>query len=178
MLSKCKSTIAHVRVQLAIKHHTRKRASKKSEEDLSPSSFSSSPEKKTMQVHCPCPHLPAHHWRPHAILEAPPLHACWLEHLQQQPVNEGLKFRFRGGLEIFGVEFARPTPAASDSRPRNSSPLRRACPRWRRSCRQCRICAAISRDYLLPAPPSDGTICRRRRHQSGPSSAGAAISRN
>jgi hypothetical protein len=50
---------------------------------------------------------------------------------------------------------------------------------WRhRSCRQCRICVAISRDYLSLASPSDGTICRRRRHQSGPSSASAAISRD
>jgi hypothetical protein len=65
MLPKCKPTTPQAGVQLATKQ--RKRASKKSEECLSPSSCSSSPEKKAIQVQRPCPHVPTHHRRPRGV---------------------------------------------------------------------------------------------------------------
>jgi hypothetical protein len=107
---------------------------------------------------------------------------------QQRARKRRPEIRILGGPKIFGAEFAQPTPAASDSRPRNSSPLRRAravpppvrraCPRRHRSYRRRRhqpglspAGAAISRDHLPPAPPSAGTIFHWRRHQPGPSAA-------
>jgi hypothetical protein len=94
MLPKCKSTIAQAGVQLATKHHTRRGHRRKKKLGLSPSSYSSSPEKKAIQVHrqgcaVPGPHVLAHHRRSWGVTRVGARQGCTVPGRRAGAVTQG-----------------------------------------------------------------------------------------